>query len=205
MDRSEEAFAEIARARELDPPMPLLAAWAVGIHAWGGRPERCRAELEKAVELAPGFGLAYFHMGAAELALGRLAEAAATLERARALGIGPGWAESLLALVDAARGEHELGRERMRALEARRESTFLSATALALGFATLGERERALDELERAFEERDTLLPCLRRFAPWLAPLENEPRYRAIVRRMDFPAASRADPEAPTLSLEPKR
>ncbi len=52
--------------------------------------------------------------------------------------------------------------------------------------AMLGDRERALRALERGFEARTPMMAQVR-VAPWLDPLRDDPRFRRIVREMDFP------------------
>ena len=50
--------------------------------------------------------------------------------------------------------------------------------------AGLGERDQALRYLERAFEERSTILAYLL-IDPRLALLRSEPRFIALARRLD--------------------
>ena len=54
----------------------------------------------------------------------------------------------------------------------------------ALVHAGLGEREQALRYLERAYEERSTVLAYLL-IDPRLAPLRSDSRFLALARRLD--------------------
>ena len=53
--------------------------------------------------------------------------------------------------------------------------------------AQLGDREAALSALERAYEIKDAGLSTML-VDPWLDPVRNEPRFEAIVRKMNYPA-----------------
>jgi hypothetical protein len=54
-------------------------------------------------------------------------------------------------------------------------------------YAELGDRSTALDLLERAEAAHEERLILLIKALPALASLHDEPRYRAIVRRMGLP------------------
>jgi hypothetical protein len=57
---------------------------------------------------------------------------------------------------------------------------------VALVYAVLGERARALDQLEHAYTQHDAALVNLSN-DPRLDPLRSEPRFQALVRKMKFP------------------
>jgi len=61
--------------------------------------------------------------------------------------------------------------------------SYVPAYYFALVHAGLGEREQALRYLERAYEERSTVLAYLR-IDPRLAPLRDDPRFLALARRL---------------------
>jgi serine/threonine-protein kinase len=54
-------------------------------------------------------------------------------------------------------------------------------------YSVLGDKARALDELERAWDIRDSGLLWLK-VDPTLDPLRNEPRFKALFNRLDFPS-----------------
>ena len=53
----------------------------------------------------------------------------------------------------------------------------------------LGESDQAISWLQKSAEERDALLPYL---DAWfiLDPLRSDPRFQALLRRMNFPEAA---------------
>ncbi len=50
----------------------------------------------------------------------------------------------------------------------------------------LGEKQKALDLLEQAYEERSSRLLSIN-VEPLLDPLRSEPRFQKLIRRMNFP------------------
>ena len=69
-------------------------------------------------------------------------------------------------------------------LQAAAADRYVPAYWFALVHAGLGERDQALRYLERAYEERSTVLAYLL-IDPRLAPLRSEPRFIALARRLD--------------------
>ena len=65
----------------------------------------------------------------------------------------------------------------------RRPESYVPAYWFALLHAGLGQRDSALRYLERAYEERSTVLAYLL-IDPRLAPLRNDPRFLALARRL---------------------
>ena len=83
-------------------------------------------------------------------------------------------------------GHHDRAREILDRLESRAKKEYVSPQNLALVHIGLGEHERALDLLERAFEERDVRLVFLK-VAPIYDPLRRYPRFQRLLERMSFP------------------
>ena len=69
-------------------------------------------------------------------------------------------------------------------LQAASARSYVPAYWFALVYTGLGRREEALRALERAYEERSTVLAYLL-IDPRLAPLRQEPRYLALARRLN--------------------
>jgi tetratricopeptide (TPR) repeat protein len=72
-------------------------------------------------------------------------------------------------------------------LEARQER-YVPPSILAYGYVCLGETDRAIDWLEKAYEARDTHL-AFARSLPIYDPIRSDPRFQDILRRMNFPGA----------------
>jgi serine/threonine-protein kinase len=61
-----------------------------------------------------------------------------------------------------------------------------ASTQIAEIHAQLGNKDAALSSIERAFEVKDAGLTTML-VDPWLDPLRNEPRFKAVVAKMNFP------------------
>ncbi len=66
------------------------------------------------------------------------------------------------------------------------KTQYVMSYHLALIYSALGDKDKALTELENAFIEHDYLLPRIK-VEPFLDPLRDEPRYKEIVKRMNLP------------------
>jgi adenylate cyclase len=100
--------------------------------------------------------------------------------------IQPGRRLTALAMVQKRLGRDLESREALEALE--RDYADRTPYQIALVHAVRGEREEALRWLERALEMRDRELPIQVLVDPFLRDLHREPRYRAVLRRMNLPA-----------------
>jgi uncharacterized protein HemY len=119
---------------------------------------------------------------------GRNREALAALERARKLsGDRADILASLGVLYGRAR-ESSRARQMLAALERAPDG---SPYGLAMVHASLGETERALTWLDRAYQQRTALLMGV---DPFLDPVRQEPRFVALVHRVGLrPPAGFAD------------
>lgn len=89
------------------------------------------------------------------------------------------------------RGHTEGGyREAMRraavTLAGRSKQTYVNPVLIAHVYALSGEKDRALDWLEKAYQEGASLLVYLR-VEPLYDPLRDDPRFQDLLRRMNFP------------------
>jgi serine/threonine protein kinase len=83
----------------------------------------------------------------------------------------------------AVAGKVSRARSILAALRAAAADSYVPAYYFALVHAGLGEREQALRYLERAYEERSTVLAYLL-IDPRLAPLRDDARFLALARRL---------------------
>jgi predicted Zn-dependent protease len=115
--------------------------------------------------------------------LGRVPDAIALLERAAAQTDGPAARVAALAMAYTAAGRDADARALIRTLEARAERDYFPRSWLARAYVALGDKDRALPWLERAYEERDVWL-TFAKVEPNFDALRDEPRFRAILTKM---------------------
>jgi tetratricopeptide (TPR) repeat protein len=201
--KAEESF---QRAIALDPAYPSAHHWFAMMLMASGRFEESLEQIDKAIALEPQSVLYEVKRGTILMAAGRLDEAEAhlraVLERRpesmarRELGLVEllrDRPKAALSLLDSSEPAYavvlgRLGRkgEALAMLDALRDlesSSYVSPIDFAVIYVGLGEKDAALDELDRAYETTDAALVYLRT-QPGLAPLRSEPRFQDILKRM---------------------
>ena len=67
------------------------------------------------------------------------------------------------------------------------KSRYVAPYAIAFVYLGLGEKERAIDELERAYQSGDTNYLFLTKVDPLLDDLRVQPRFEALVQKIVAP------------------
>jgi adenylate cyclase len=90
------------------------------------------------------------------------------------------------ALLDAMVGRPEPAREILRSVEHGESKNYVSDSYLAMFYSALGEKERALDLLEKDFREGDRVLWLWYR-GVYFDPIRGDPRFSALLKRYGLP------------------
>ncbi|HEY9363969.1 MAG TPA: hypothetical protein VIQ00_11940, partial [Chitinophagaceae bacterium] len=86
------------------------------------------------------------------------------------------------------KGNLEIGRELMNELKKRSEKEYISNTYTGLSAAYLNDIDEAFYYLEKAFNDREPILLCLKN-EYWAPPsLRNDQRFQNLLARIKFPA-----------------
>jgi eukaryotic-like serine/threonine-protein kinase len=186
--RMEEAVAEIKRAEDLDPRSLDLNANAALLSYFHGSYDEALTKLLAIKQADPALPVAHWGIGLSYEQKGRKAEALASLEEATRLSKSFNFRTSL-AHAHAVFGQEGQAREFLTVLTERSRKSYVPAYYFVLVYTGLGEKDRAFEWLERAYQERSTVLAYLR-LDPRLAPLRGDPRYADLVRRIGFPSPS---------------
>jgi serine/threonine-protein kinase len=178
--RWDDAIAAHRRAQELDPLTVIHTAWLAAVYGFSGRLDEAVAAARKSIEInekaAPGWvALAFSSAGQ-----GRFDQAMAAAERAQA--INPVW-RYVTGAVHAMAGRRDEALKIVAELEAA-TPTGNSALQLAHLHATLGNRDEAFRWL--AFEPAHATLAWVR-VDPGYQSLRVDPRFGALMRRLDLP------------------
>jgi serine/threonine-protein kinase len=183
--RHREALSMAESALPLDPLSPYVnTCLGLALSAMGRHPEAIEA-LDRALEMEPDFLYTLWVLGGAYGALGRHDEAVRVLEKAVNLSERAPYYLSWLGAAYGAAGRREEGRRIVEELRHRAQGAYVSPAFLAWPLAGLGEIEAALDQVEKACEEKSPSLPL--HHATLLRPLHGEPRYAEARRRMGLP------------------
>ena len=175
-------------ARELDPLSPITLTLESSALFFGGKKDEGRALLQRVLDLEPDFWVAHLTRGNMLLQEGQVADGIASLERAEKLADGSSQPSASLGYTLARRGDPRRAREIADRLVARDRDRYVPPTSYGVIYAGLGENALALAALEKAFAVRDTRMTVMRDDRRWSRTLADEPRYRAVMARMNFPA-----------------
>jgi serine/threonine-protein kinase len=183
----EDAQRELSAAERLDPLSVSIYADRAYILHYYKRDDDALHAIRLGLEINPRFPLAYFWLGRIYASQDRYQEAEAALEK-----IGPlrTWTPAMAALGFA---YAKAGRtsDAQRILDEftalTRDGKYASSYAIAVVYAGLGDRERALGALEAAVRERSHWLVWLKR-DPRLDGIRSDPRFRALVKEVGLPS-----------------
>ena len=113
-------------------------------------------------------------------------EAIAALQREL---VDSGWDPLVIATLASVQGLAGRKREAVKLiteLKERSRQHYISNSLFALAYIGLGEKDEAIAWLERAYEDHDQWMVYLKAYPGW-DDLRSEPRFQALVRRMNFP------------------
>ncbi len=182
MARFQESNIEGERARELEPFSPFFNA-----HGANSDPEKAVERIRFAIDLDPNF---YFsHSMAAGIYGGRkmYAEAIEEARLAKALSPDQTWSDVILSNIFVNAGRPEESRAILDQLLLRSKSRFVPPYHIASVYNNVGDKERALDWLEKAYDIRDPRMTFLKTMN-W-KNIENDPRFQDILRRVGLVGA----------------
>jgi TolB-like protein len=181
LERHEEAIALQQRAHELDP-LTHRVDLATALLRAGRAADAERAALA-VMAVEPNDARLQATLGWARIRQGRAADGLAALEQAVALAPGEDMWRAQLGQAFALAGRTEEARAVLRMLENPSRPSPASAYHLAYVYTGLGEADRAMDLLERAYDERAGALYGIKG-SFLFAPLRQHPRFMALLRRL---------------------
>ena len=186
MGRPDEALVEIRRAQELDP-LSLVISTDMGFHLfYKRRYDETIQQLRKTLQMNPKFPLAHLWLGRAYQQKGMYEEAIAEYRQTDAAL--PDWVVTLAGIgnVEGVAGKKREARDMLAKLNTLSQKKYVTPYGVALVYAGLGEKDQALNWLEKALEDRAHWLAWIRLDPRW-DPIRDEPRFKKIVSRVGFP------------------
>jgi adenylate cyclase len=187
MGRHQEAIQEAQLAQQLDPLSLLMNQTAGMVLCLARQYDRAIEELRKVIDMDANYAAAHGTLGLVYARKGMCEQAIEEFEKVASLAGGhPGVATSVKALIAytyAVCNRTEDARALVNKISA--EPT-ASAYLLATIYASLGEHDRALDWLDRAYADRDVQVVALK-VDPVLDPLRFTTRFQELVARIGLP------------------
>lgn len=180
--RFEEASFEMARARQLDPLSLIMAADDGAILYFSRQYDPAIRQLRGVLEMEPNFPRAHI-LDYAYVQTGQFDLALKDIESWRHIDDTP-LPAATLAVVYGRSGHNEEARRIIAVLEDRNHRGSAGiAPALVAHLGLFEDKERALAYLEKACEERSTLLTALK-VDPLYDPLRSDPRFQSILHKV---------------------
>jgi TolB-like protein/DNA-binding winged helix-turn-helix (wHTH) protein/Tfp pilus assembly protein PilF len=181
LGRSDEAIAQINQAIELDPLSNIYRGWLATIAFLSRQYDLCIKLSENLSDdwVVYTVGLSY--------AMKKMyPEAIATWEK-QVARFGRQTADlRILALVYGLAGRKSETQKIIGELKERSRHHYVFPSVFAFAYLGLDDKHQALTFLERAYEEQDPALFWLKTWPPF-DPLRSEPRFQALLRRVNFP------------------
>ncbi len=144
--------------------------------------EECR----KALDMDPNFGFAHWTLGLAYMEKGMYEQAILALQKSVQLSGDSPDEPASLAQAYALSGRRGEALKIFDELEQQSKLKYISPTVIAMLCGPLGEKDRAFELLNKAYDERDGLLVLLK-IDPLFDPLRSDPRFQALLQRVGFP------------------
>ena len=182
LGRHTEALAEAKRARELDPLNMRIVGLEALFLTHAGRTDESLAICRKVLEMDPNFWGAYNGTAMIYIEQGRFTEAIDAAKKAKDLSRGNSIATALGGYAMAKSGRPAEARA---AIEELSKSRYVQPFTIALVYNGLEERDKALEWLERGFQERDPGMTFLKVDSKW-NNLRADARFIDLMKRMNF-------------------
>jgi TolB-like protein/Tfp pilus assembly protein PilF/class 3 adenylate cyclase len=182
----DQAIAEGKRAIELDPlSLVINTDLAVGYTMARRYPEAIE-QFNKILAVDPRFYYARWAFGLALQCNGQLPEAIAQYKKATELTDDP-FVLAWLAQGYAKAGQRDEALKLLAQMEELATKRYVGAWSFAIVHLALGEKGKAIDELDRAFRERSDPFITFIKVSPLFDPLRGDPRFQALLAKAFSP------------------
>jgi len=184
--RFDPAIREGKRAIELDPLSVIINADVSWLYLCARRYDEAEAQARKTLEIDPHFFLAHYYLGIALQLKGRLNEAIPEFQKSFDLNGDP-YSLGILGQAYARNGQNEEARKILARLNEQRNTRRVAPYAMALIYLGLGDKERAIDELDRGYRDGETNYLFVIKVDPLLDDLRGDRRFEALVQKVLAP------------------
>src|SRR5437870_2433759 len=180
--RLDEAIAKDKKAIELDPLNSFFQSALAYYLYHARRYDDAMVQVRKTLELDPTSTLAHNLLGRCLLGKGDTAGAIAEFQQGK-INITGAWYQGLLGYAYAISGDRPKAEQMLGELEAQAKRQYVNSSAFAAIYLGLGEKEKALDWLDVAYENQESACWLLK-VHPIYDSVRNEPRFQALVQKV---------------------
>jgi len=186
LGRFDRAITEGKRAVELDPLSLINNADLGWLYFNARRYNEAEAQARKTLEMDSRFYLAHYYLGEVLQFKGQLTEAIAEYKKAAELDDDP-FVLGLLTQAYAKLGQRDEALKMLGQLQQLATRRYVTSYSFALVHIALGEKDKAIDWLERAYRDRAGPDIALIKVDPFLDPLRGDPRFEVLVQKVVAP------------------
>ncbi|MFM9904761.1 MAG: winged helix-turn-helix domain-containing tetratricopeptide repeat protein [Pyrinomonadaceae bacterium] len=186
MNQYDEALVQIERAQTLDPNSLILNTIRGLPFYYRGEYEQAIRQFNDTLEIDPEFDHARYYLGSALVHSGKSKEAVTEFEKlVQAQPIQQFY--GLLGYCYGVSGEATKARRILKELDRMEKESYISPYIRAIVHTGLGEKDKALEMLQRALDQNAAWLVWLNA-DPFFSSLRNEPKFLRIIQELKFPA-----------------
>jgi serine/threonine-protein kinase len=182
LGRFDEAIAKTRKAVELDPLNPFFQMSLSFFQYWARQYDDAIAQSRKTLAMDPNSAISHVLLGLSFLKKGDTPGAIAELQKSNAPDPGA-WYQGFLGYAYAISGNRAKAEQSLRELEELAKHQYVSPTAFATIYLGLGQKEKCLDWLEKAYEQQDSACWYLK-IDQIYDSVRNEPRFRALTTKI---------------------
>jgi TolB-like protein/uncharacterized membrane protein len=179
--RFKDAFAEMDRARQLDPLSLIISADTGAVLYFSRQHDAAIKQLRTVLDMEPNFPRAHILVGA-YLAEGRYADALADIDSWLRIEDSP-LARAMQVYVLARSGHQDRAREVLQTLRIASHERRIDPITLALAYTGLNDRDDAFLWLQKAYSEHSPGLTALK-VDPLYDPLRSDSRFNVLLLRL---------------------
>jgi tetratricopeptide (TPR) repeat protein len=180
--KMEDSFAEMKKAVEISPTETIYQGYLAWLYNFAGRFEEAINESRKTLQLDPNYTMAYMVMGSSYAEMGMDYEAIEAHKKG--IAISPDYIDGL-GVAYARAGQKDKALEVVKELEKCMDSWWCAAGVAGI-YSALGEKDKAIDALEVEYKLGGDFAPFIPASSIF-KPLFNEPRFKELVSRFNFP------------------
>ena len=179
----DHALVEVKRAYELDPVSPIIHTDVGAVYLMARRYDEAIEQLRGTVQMDPEFYWAHRFLGMALDLKGDTTGALAEFTKAFQLNDDPAGL-GFIGHAQARMGHEKEARARLDQMNDAAKRRYVAPYAFALIHLALGDKDQALDWLEKAAQERGLTYFNFIKVDPFLDPLRGDPRFEAVMQKV---------------------
>ena len=184
LGRYDEAIAEMRKAESLDPLSLIINADLAELLVIAHSYDESMQQSRKTIEMDPNFAMAHNQLAQAYLQQHMYEQAVVELQKAVQLSAGSPTCIANLARAYALSGRRSEAAKLLSELKTSSTPGFSHASEIAAIYVSLGDKDEAMNWLEKGYAERFNPGVLIR---PGFDPLRSDPRFRELVHRVGLP------------------